>query len=254
MTLSAYLFTLLILAYASYCDLKTREVSDLVWIVGCPVGLTLSLADFFAGKVSAVSLAVSPIASACIGIALYAFGLVGGADALALLFIGLTLPAYPEGFPLFKDPLGSPFFAAFCNSVILSLACPVSVFVLNVFDMVRGRNPFRGIEVRGTGDLLVLLFTARRVSLDRLLSGLHYFPAERLVEEDGRLVRQPVYLVRAEADLSEITARMAEKRELYNDGVLASPTIPMIVFLTLGLALLPIGNLLFLAVLRIMGL
>lgn len=241
----SYVFTLLVLACVSYHDLKTREVSDLAWFVGCPIGSALSVTGFFTGGVSAASLAFSAVASVCVGFALYKLGLVGGADALAFLFLGLTLPAYPEGLPLSADPLGSPFFAVFCNAVLLSLACPVSVLILNVADLVRGRKPFRGVEVRGAGDLLALLFTARRVSLERLLSGLHYFPAERLENEGGRLVRVPVYFTRAEADLSEVTASMIENRELYNDGVLASPTIPMIVFLTFGLLLLPAGNLVF---------
>lgn len=253
MTIIGYFFALAVLAYASYCDLKTREVSDLVWVVSCPVGLALSLSELFMGGVSAVSLAVSAAVSACVGFALYMFGLVGGADVLAFLFLGLTVPAYPEGLPFFTDPLCFPFFAVFCNSVMLSLACPVAVFVLNVADMVRGRNPFKGVEIGGAGDLLILLFTARRVSLDKLLSGLHYYPAERLVNEGGRLLRIPVHFVGAEADLSEITARMAENRELYGGGVLGSPTIPMIVFLTLGLALLPIGNLVFLVALRFLS-
>ena len=247
----SYAFALAVLVYASYCDLKEREVSDLVWFVGCPVGLALSLAGFLQGNLPASSLAVSAAASACTGFALHRLGLIGGADALAMLFLGLTLPAYPEGLPLYADPLRFPFFAILSNAVALSLACPVSVFTLNVADMLRGRNPFNGVEVRGAGDLLVLLFTARRVSLEKLISGLHYFPAERLVWEGGRPARLPVHFLGAEADVSEIVAEIAEHRELYGDGVLASPTIPMIMFLTIGVALLPIGNLIF-AVLRVL--
>ncbi len=243
-----YFFALSVLAYASYCDFRTREVSDIVWVAGCPVGLALSLLNIFSGNLDAAALAFSSAASACVGLALFKLGLAGGADALALLFTGLTVPAYPEGLPLSADPLGFPFFAVFCNAVLLSLACPASVFVSNVADLARGRNPFRGVEVRGVGDLLALLLTARRVSLERLLEGLHYFPAEKLEDEGGRPIRVPLCFARAKADLSEVTARMVENRQLYSDGVLASPTIPMIAFLALGLALLPMGNLVFILI------
>ncbi|MBO3809759.1 MAG: prepilin peptidase [Candidatus Brockarchaeota archaeon] len=244
----AYSLTLAVLAYASYSDLRTREVSDVVWIVGCPVGLALSLFSLSAGSLQAISLALSSAVSACAGFALYKLGLIGGADALALLFIGLTVPAYPEGLPLYADPLGLPFFAVLCNAALLSLTCPVTIFFLNFMDLIRGLMPFRGVEVKNVGDLLILLLTARRISLERLLKGLYYFPAETIEDCGGRPVRVPVYFTRAEANLSEVTAKMVENRQLYSDGVLASPTIPMIVFLTLGLALLPVGNLVFTAI------
>lgn len=243
----SYFFTLAVLAYASYSDYRTREVSDLVWIVGCPIGLALSLIGVASGGVSPLELALSAAAAALAGLAVYKLGLVGGADALALLFIGLSLPAYPEGMPVLGDPFKSPFFSVFCNAALLSLACPVSVFILNVADVIRGRDPFKGVRVENTVDLLVLLFTARRVSLEKLLSGLHYFPAEKPVEDGGGVARVPLRFVSAEADFSEVTSAMASRKELYSDGVLASPTLPMIVFLTLGLLLLPLGNIVYIA-------
>lgn len=254
---ASFALALAVLAYASHRDLKSREVSDLVWLVGCPVGLALSLAGLLAGKLSPIQLLASISVSACLGATLFLLGLVGGADALAFLFLGLTVPAYPDGFPLFADALTArfsiPVFTVLCNAVLLSLACPLAVFTLNLADLVRGRSPFKGVEVNGAGDLLVLMFTARRVSLERLLSGLHYFPAERLVLEGGKAARKPAYFVRAEADLTGITAEMAEHRELYAEGVLASPTMPMIVFLTLGLVLALFGNFVMLAVSMLFG-
>jgi hypothetical protein len=38
---------------------------------------------------------------------------------------------------------------------------------------------------------------------------------------------------------------MEAERSIYKDGVLASPTIPLIVFLAVGLTLTPLGNLIF---------
>lgn len=241
-----YAFAVAVLAYASYCDLRTREVSDLVWLLGCPVGLALSLLGIFAAEFTAIALIISLILSICIGVLLFYFGLIGGADALAFLFIGLTLPAYQDGFPLLGDPLAFPIFAIFCNAAILSLTCPLAVFALNVADALMGQNPFRGVEVNGVGELVALMFTTKRISFERLTSDLYYFPAERPVERGGRLVREPIYFVRAEADISAITEEMVKHRELYSGGVLASPTLPMIVFLTLGLTLLPLGNIVFL--------
>jgi len=240
--LLGYALALAVLAYASYSDVKTREVSDLVWLIGCPAGLALSLHGVSAGGISATALLLSTALSACLAALFFRLGLFGGADALALVFTGLTVPAYPDGLPLLEDPLPLPSFAALCNAALLSLAWPLAVFALNVADVLRGKNPFRDVEVDFWG-ALALMFTARRVSLERLASGLHYFPAERLLERDGRLIRVPAYFVKAEADVAAMTGKMLEHRELYADGALASPTLPMVAFLAAGLALTLVGNL-----------
>jgi hypothetical protein len=239
--LLGYALALAVLAYASYSDVKTREVSDLVWLIGCPAGLALSLFEASAGEVAATTLLLSAGLSACLAALLFRLGLFGGADALALLFLSLTVPAYPEGLPLLKDPLPLPFLAALCNATLLSLTWPLAVFALNLADVLRGRNPFRDVEVGFLG-IVMFMFTARRVSLETLTSGFHYFPAERLVENNGRLVRTPAYFVKAEADVAAVTKQMVEHRGLYAEGVLASPTLPMIAFLAAGLALTPFGN------------
>ena len=233
---------LAVLACASYSDLKTREVSDLVWIFGYPLGSALTLIEVSAGRLAITPFLVSTCLSAVAAALLFRFGLFGGADALALTFLGLAVPAYPEGLPLLGDAFMPPAFVALGNAVILSLACPIAVFTLNALDLLRGRNPFRGVEA-DFWELIALMFTARRVSLERLTRGLHYFPAERLVERGGRLVRVPVCFMRAEGDFSAVTKSMVEHGEIYADGALASPTLPMIAFLTMGLALALVGNL-----------
>jgi hypothetical protein len=249
-----YLFALTVLAYASYSDVKSREVSDLVWFVGCPVAATLDLVEVLWGELPIVALVISAAASVSLGFLFFRLGLVGGADALALFFTGLALPAYPPGFPLLRDPVSLPVLSVLCNLALCSLVCPVTVFALNVADILRGRNPFRGVEVEGVGGLVVLMFTTRRVSLERLRSGLHYFPAERPADEGGRVVRRPIRFLGAEADVSAIKDEIAGRSDLYADGVLASPTSPMILFLTFGFALSPVGNILLYTAYSFLGL
>lgn len=238
--LLGYVLAVAVLAYASFSDVKTREVSDLVWVFGCAAALLLDAWLVLCGELQPLQLAFSVTASAALAAAFYFPGLVGGADALALVFVGLAVPAYPEGFR--ADPF-PPVYAVVCNSAMISLACPAAVFAFNLADILRRKNPFESVEVGGLGELLVLMFTARRVSVDKLKS-LHYFPSEKPVVEGGRIVRKPVLFVRAEEDVSAIVAEVEAKRNAYADGVLASPTLPMVVFLAFGLAVLPFGNVL----------
>lgn len=243
-----YVFAFVVLACASYHDFKAREVSDVVWYVGFPVGLALDAVNILSGGLQLVQLAISVAVSLPLGFLPFFLGLIAEADVLALLFIGLATPAYPDFFPLVKGIVDVPVFAAFCNATVVSLAYPATVFVLNVADLLAGKNPFKSVEINGIGDILVLFFTTRRVSLDKVLNGLHYFPAERLEFEGERVLRRPVYFTRAEADLSDLTEKIVEHRDVYRDGILASPTIPMTVFLVFGLALTLLGNVVFMAI------
>jgi len=226
-------------------DVKVREVSDWVWLLSVPVCLALTVLEVSLGGVMVQAVLVSVVIAFGLGLILSYSGLVGGADAKALFLLSLAVPIYLDGFPVLGDLLGIPVIAVFCNSILLSMISPLSVFALNITDVLRGKSLFRGVEVSVLGKA-VLLFTSRRVSLSKLDGSLHYFPAEALVKENERFKRKPLHFVDAEADIKALIRDLKENVELYRDGVLASPTIPMIVFYTLGLMLLPLGNLILL--------
>ncbi|MFA5268982.1 MAG: A24 family peptidase C-terminal domain-containing protein [Methanoregula sp.] len=84
----------------------------------------------------------------------YTFGrmhLFGGADAWALIFIAFCVPTFPFTPILGIPPLGFLAFSALINALLLNLAAPIAIFVIN---LVRGnRAPlmymFFGFPVRG---------------------------------------------------------------------------------------------------------
>ena len=212
-----------------------------MWLASFPpIAALLSLSVLW-GEVPPIMAASSLALMAAISAAAYFTGLAGGADAIAFMLLGAALPSYPEGLPLLGDPLNQPAFAALCNSLLSTAPIPLMNLALNLREAAKGRDPLRGIRVRGAAERLLLMLTARRVGLDDLKRGLYYFPAERL--EGG--VRVPLLFPRAEWDFTDLLSEMEARREIYADGVLATPTLPMIVFLTIGLALTPLGNLIF---------
>jgi prepilin signal peptidase PulO-like enzyme (type II secretory pathway) len=234
------------LAYASFLDVKSRLVPDSVWLASFPpVAALLSLSILW-GEVPPAMAAFSLGLTAAISATAYFAGLAGGADAIAFMLLGAALPSYPEGLPLLGDPLNQPAFAALCNSLISAAPIPIVNLALNLREAARGRDPLRGIKVRGAAERLLLALSARRVSLDELKKGLRYFPAERLV--DGE--RVPLLFSRAEWDFTSLLSEMEARGSLYEDGVLAAPTLPLIVFLAVGLALTPLGNLIFIPAMR----
>ena len=245
LSLLQYAFALGVLAYASICDLKTREVSNWVWVLAYPAGFALTIAAVATEILTVETVILSVGVSLLLGSVLLYFGLYGGADAKALIFVALTFPAYPTAFnPLLSNAALPPVITMFCNSVLLSLIYPITIFALNVKDILKGKRLFEGIKA-SLHEKILLLFTTRKVNLSKLDKSLNYFPAETVVKNDGLLTRKPLHFIKAEADLSSYTVTLKENRELYADGVLASPTLPFIIFFALALALLSIGNIVF---------
>jgi len=238
----SYVFALTVLTYASICDLKTREVSNRLWVAAWPAGFALSVLNIVFGDLTVSALAISAGISVILGVPTAYFGLFGGADMKALIFIGLTVPAYPRGMRMFLgDPIGIPAVTVIMNAYIFCIFYPLAIFSANALDMLRRRSIFSGVEA-GLMDKAILMFTTRKVSLESLERGLHYFPAEVLVEEGGRIFRKPVRLIHAEANLEPILEKIRGNRHLFRDGVLASPTIPLLIPFTIALLLLPLGN------------
>ncbi len=238
-----YVFALGVLIYASMLDFRKREVSNRVWIFAYPIGCALTLAALVFDSLNIHTIVLSLGFSIAIGFVLLYFGFYGGADAKALIFVGLTVPTLPFNFsPILGAPVLPPVLTMFCNSVLLSMVYPLSVFILNLKDALKGNNMFEEIKVT-THEKLLLLFTARRIKLDKLEKSLMYFPSERVVIQEGKPTRKLLHFIKAEADLSTYFENLKENKELYKKGVLASPTIPFIVFFTFALALAPLGNL-----------
>jgi hypothetical protein len=229
------------LTYASFLDVKLRLVPDSVWLISFPpVAVLLSL-SILLGEVPPIMAVFPLVFTAAISATAYFTGLAGGADAIAFMLLGAALPSYPEGLPLLGDPLRQPALAAICNSLVSAAPIPIVNLALNLRETARGRDPLRGIKVRNAAERLLLILSARRVSLDELKRGLRYFPAEKLVGGE----RVPILFSKAEWDFTSLLSEMEAERSIYKDGVLASPTIPLIVFLAVGLTLTPLGNLIF---------
>lgn len=223
------------LIYASLRDLVEREVSDLVWLASIPLCLLLDFIGSFLGSISLFYLIVSLAISFVLGFSLCYFGFYGGADAKALLLIAAGMPMFLKTPIFLMDVLIFPIFFVFLFSTIFSISFPIMVLVLNIIDFLNGKKLLQGIEEKGVLKRFVLYFMARRVQLGDLKGSLKFFPAEKItLEENGRIKREISLFVRADADIDREVETLEKYGEMLKDGVLASPTIPMIVFLTVG--------------------
>ena len=236
-----FVFTLSVLAYACVYDLKERQVSNKVWLLAYPTGIILTITQIVLGLIDGSIVLISVLTAMFLGFVLFRSGYYGGADLKALLFIALTTPTIP---PILNPILNLPplplILTIFCNSILLSLIWPLTIFTLNLKDTLKGKRMFEEIQL-SLPQKGWLFFTSRLTPIEKMV-GLRYFPSEQIEHQDGQPIRKPLRFVKAETDLSKYTNNLNTYKHLYKKGVLASPTIPTITFFTTALAITPLGN------------
>lgn len=225
MELSKTVLTLVILAVASYMDLKTREIDDRTWIVLISLGLPLTFVRLYnlwgsPARPLVIVYIVSVLMSLILGWGLYYLRLMGGADAKAIMALGaIEIPSYTS------SVLGLiPIAAILVNSVIFSLSVSALLIIRNLIVLIRDGNLFEGIEATLPQKILAF-FVLTPVSMGELRRRPYaYSIAERVV--DGK--RKIVIHFRIEEDSVTIPEG--------NGRIWVSPLIPMIIYIALGFA------------------
>ena len=90
------LLVLTMLGYASYRDLRTREVNDAVWLIFGALGLILDSYETLTGIMDPFSLVLPVVFVIIFSIVSGYLGLFGGADLLALVVLGILQPLAPR--------------------------------------------------------------------------------------------------------------------------------------------------------------
>jgi preflagellin peptidase FlaK len=123
-----------LLAYASYTDIKTRRAANILWVVMAIVGIILLVIQYLDGGFPNFwYLVFVPIMI----VLMYAFFqmrlLFGGADAKALMALAILVPILPRigNIPLWNSFLPGSW-SIFANATILFLFIPVSLLIYNI--------------------------------------------------------------------------------------------------------------------------
>jgi archaeal preflagellin peptidase FlaK len=253
------------LLYASYRDYKAREVSNKVWAFYAPIGLTLSLVELLLYEQSQLPFyALSFGATAGIALLLFYAGGFGGADSKALMCIGLALPFAPLALftPLLVGGL-SPIMqfifplTIFSNSVLFAAATGIYMIVRNVvWHKQNGVKMFSGtLASESIGKKIVVLITGYKMKVEKLKEKWHIFPMEDL-EDTGGTVKRKLVVVPHDEGRGAIVERLSNAIETKKiDGyVWATPGLPMLIFVTLGMIVaLFFGDLIWLLVRFVLG-
>jgi len=134
-----------LLVYASYSDVKTREISDLVWILMSVFGVFFILVELFigSGSLSLFQLFISLAVGAIFAFLLY-FLNFGGADVKAIISLSVLFPTFPAFYlsgsllhlslslPITGvPPLNIFVLSTLTNALLIALSSPISLFLYN---------------------------------------------------------------------------------------------------------------------------
>jgi len=226
--------------YASVSDLRTREISNKVWVVMAPLALALTLFQFVLFSPQSLSLfAISFAITAALSIVLFYVGAFGGADAKALMCLALALPTYPNNLFQFNVPPHVALFfplTVFTNAVLLAALSVVYAILRNSFWRLRtGQKLFEGFENESIWRKFLAFLTGFKVKATELEKG-HMYPLEDIgTKETGESQRRLLVLPKDE-ERETIVGRIlsATKEGKIQNEVWATIGLPLLVFITLG--------------------
>lgn len=238
------LVSLIFLVYASWSDLKKREVSNKIWMIFAPLALALTSLQFFVfSPESLYTFVLSFVITSVLSITLFYAGAFGGADAKALMCLSLALPSYPTD--LLQQPsfgLVSPLFpiSVFCNAVLLAALSVFYVLSRNYLWKRRtGKRLFEGFEKESISRKILTAISGYKAKVVELKKKEFLYPLEDIrVGETGESERKLIVMPNDE-EREEIVKRILEashEAKLQTD-VWVSPGLPMLVFITAGLVL-----------------
>jgi preflagellin peptidase FlaK len=255
-----------ILLYASWSDYKTREVSNRVWAYYAPIALALSLAELLIYAPSQLPFfGLSFGLMAGFALLLFYTGGFGGADSKALMCIALALPFAPQTLftPILTgaiSPISQFIFplTIFSNAVLFAAASGIYMILRNlVWHKQNGTKMFQGtLASESIGKKFVILITGYKVTVAKLKEKWHVFPMEDVEEDSENTLKRKLVVVPRDEGRDKIVERLsnavaAGKIDAY---VWATPGLPMLIFVTLGLIVaLLFGDIVWLLVRFVLG-
>jgi preflagellin peptidase FlaK len=242
--------SLVFFSYGSWSDLRSREVSNKVWLLYGPIGLALTIGRVLIDPSLLVMSAASIGLTTLLSFTVFYFGLFAGADAKALICLSLAIPLFPS---TYETLLGyvHPIFpmAVFAIGYVCSVSVAVWIGAKNLPRLLGHRAElFKGLEQEPPWKKAIAAITGYPCTVAKLSSTFYLYPMEEVVEgTDGAKRRLSLYF-NAEADRDQMVAKLVSSLSKVGspNEVWVSPGIPMIVFMLIGLIItLIFGDLIF---------
>jgi len=240
------LISLVALTLGSISDLKTREVSDKLWLAYGPAGLALTVYRVWMQPQTLLFTGISIGISIILAFALVFFGLSGGADAKALICLGLTIPLPPT---IITPLLGfiHPFFpvVVLITTYIASLSVAVWILGKNVTSLAHRESIFQGLESEPRWKKALALITGFPATIPKLRSTFYLFPMEKVVEDEHGSRREFQAYSNADVDREQTVSEFLKSLTKVGSPttVWVTPGLPLLVFMLFGLVIgLTVGD------------
>ncbi len=238
------------LTIGSGSDLKSREVSNKLWVVFLPMSVALTIIRLRVSPSLLPLYATSIALSTAIAFLVFHIGFFGGADAKALITLAVAQPLSPD---VLNPMLGylHPFFpiTVFMNSLFVAGLTVAYVATRNLVWKLHTRHPlFSGFEHEPILKRLLAFCSGYKIQLSELRIKKHLIPIEDVETDGEKPTRKLRVFARVEEDFEALIDRFernALKRTIPSE-VWVTPGLPMLVFIALGfIVTLVLGDILF---------
>jgi len=221
--------TLAIFIFASYFDLKFREVSDLLWILLTVLTLPVTIFQvIFINTINLFSFLFIILINSIIAGVIYYLAHFGPADSIAIIVLSLALPFPPNfGFgTLLIKPRDYPL-AVVLNGIILSVFYVMVNLIKNIRMFLKEGKLFD--ENYTLKDKIALLFLSEKIKKDKMEREKFYISL--IVNRNGN---KKLELFR---NVNEMNFEDIESRKGYyeSDYYWAENVQPFLVYLTISL-------------------
>jgi preflagellin peptidase FlaK len=238
---AAVVLSLVFFVVGSISDIKTREVDDKIWLTYGSLGTALTVLRLILDPSRLMLTGVSVAIVLLISIGLVYFGLTGGADAKAIICLGLTLPLPPNSL---QPLLG--FVHPFFPIVVVMMGFICSGLTALWFGMRNtalymkvGRRMFAGLEDESNWRKALAFLSGYPTRVSNLKSKLYLYPIEEVTRSGARrsMKRHFRFFVDAETDRDELVSKFirAVGRPRGGRTVWVTPGLPMLLFILVGL-------------------
>ena len=250
---AAIIVSIFFFALGSIFDLRTREVDDWVWLVYGPIGLALTIIRLFLDPSTLVITLISIALTTLFSFGLFYFGLFGGADAKAVICLGLTLPLIPTAFTPILGYV-HPFFpiVALIMGFLCSAALTVWFGLRNLVTyLTHGKRLFEGLESEVWSKKVLASILGYPTDLTKLRNTFYLYPMEEVVMDDDKPRRTLKLYRNAETDREPLVSELSDSftKLGFKGEVWVTPGLPMLLFILIGLVItLIFGDILFLLV------
>ena len=211
------------LGYASYKDLKTREIHDYAWLFPAAGGAVLGIYELFLGTISVMDIGISVGLMAVLSSILWYFRLFGEADLLAFVALSIIHPRTPGfGFIGYQPLLFS--FTLIANSALTGLLAVFYTLASNLFLSTRV-SLFEAHPEASTLTRFGLMFTGEYKALRDIRGPPFEYPLE---VKGGLILRPDIW------DDDKANNELRILREKGRERAWVSETLPYIVVLFVG--------------------